>query len=148
MKLVENEAEWEFVKSLRLCVFVEEQGGPEIEEFDEYDSSATHAAAVAGVDGIIGTGRLYLNEIGEAQIGRMAVEREYRRRGVGGLILRWLEDQAIEQGVEKVLVHAQTYVWSFYDLRGYVVDGEPFDEVGIEHIRMTKVLGQTGSALE
>ena len=36
------------------------------------------------------------------------------------------------------MVHAQAYVQSFYEDRGYAAEGDPFDEVGIEHIRMVK----------
>ena len=61
-------------------------------------------------------------------------------RGIGGLILSFLEDQARLGGAGQVELHAQTYVRSFYERHGYAAVGEPFFEVDIEHVRMTRRL--------
>jgi predicted GNAT family N-acyltransferase len=37
-------------------------------------------------------------------------------------------------------LHAQRSAEGFYKRQGFVVDGEPFDEVGIAHIEMRKVM--------
>lgn len=140
VKLVETQAESESIKDLRVQVFVREQGVPLSEEFDEHEESAVHAVAL--IEGrIVGTGRMYELPSGETQIGRMAVEPRHRRDGIGGLVLAFLEAQAGQRGVREVILHAQTYVQSFYERHGYVVDGEPFMEVDIEHVRMVKRLG-------
>lgn len=139
VKLAETQAESEAIKDLRVQVFVQEQGVPFSEEFDEHDESAVHAVAL--IEGrVVGTGRMYELPSGETQIGRMAVEPRYRRDGIGGLLLAFLEEQARQRGVREVMLHAQTYVQSFYERHGYVVDGEPFMEVDIEHVRMVKHL--------
>ncbi|MCI0440463.1 MAG: GNAT family N-acetyltransferase [Chloroflexi bacterium] len=139
VKQVETPAEWEAVKELRVRVFVHEQGCPLDEEFDEYDAAAIHAVAL--FDGrVVGTGRVYRNGAGETQIGRMAVEKSLRRGGVGGKLLSFLEEQARLMGVREVMLHAQTYVQSFYARHGYVAQGKPFDEAGIQHVRMAKRL--------
>ena len=139
VKLTETQEESEAIKGLRVQVFVREQGAPLDEEFDEHDESAVHAVAL--VEGrVVGTGRMYELPSGETQIGRMAVEPRYRRDGIGGLMLAFLEEQARQLGVRDVMLHAQTYVQSFYEQHGYVVDGKPFMEVDIEHVRMVKRL--------
>jgi predicted GNAT family N-acyltransferase len=139
IKLVETPEEMDAVKALRVQVFVHEQKVPLDEEFDEYDGKAIHAIAM--LDGrVVGTGRLYRNSSGETQIGRMAVDMGHRRRGIGGLILAFLEEQARRNGVDRVMLHAQTYVRSFYERHGYVAEGGPFMEVEIEHVRMVKRL--------
>ena len=139
VRLVETIQDMEAVLALRIEVFVREQGVPLEQEFDEYDGLAAHAVALE--DGrVIGTGRLYGLASGEAQIGRMAVESTLRRQGIGERILGFLEDRARRSGVAQAVVHAQTYVRPFYDRRGYIVDGQPFMEVDIEHIRMVKHL--------
>ena len=120
-------------------VFVDEQGVPPEEELDEYDNSADHAAALLS-GRVVGTGRLYLLPSGVAQIGRMAVESTHRREGIGSLILSFLEERARLNEDATVIVHAQTYVQTFYERHGYVVVGEPFMEAGIEHRRMIKYL--------
>ena len=96
VRLVESEADMESAVGIRFRVFVDEQSVPPEIELDEYDALATHAIAL--LDGVaIGTGRAIV-EGDSARIGRMAVDREHRRSGVGGLLLRFLEDEAREQG--------------------------------------------------
>ena len=136
VKLVETEADMEAAVGVRFRVFVGEQSIPPEEELDEYDAQATHAIALE--DGqAIGTGRVVIRG-GVARIGRMAVDLPHRRRGVGGLILRFLEDEAKAQGATEYVLHAQEYVKSFYAAHGYTERGEPFLEVDIPHVEMRK----------
>ena len=139
VRLAETPEEVEAAKALRIRVFVGEQGVPLEEETDELDTLAIHAIAL--VDGVVvGTGRMYGASTGTAHVGRMAVDAARRRRGIGGLILSFLEDQARLDGAGEVELHAQTYVRSFYERHGYAAVGKPFFEVDIEHVRMTKRL--------
>jgi ElaA protein len=39
-----------------------------------------------------------------------------------------------------VRLHAQTAALGLYQQAGYIADGEPFDEEGIEHLAMEKRL--------
>ncbi len=145
---VRTHADWQVVKALRLAVFVEEQGLPAEVEFDAYDASATHAAAIDSRGDVVGTGRLYRDAAGEARIGRMAVRRGLRRCGIGAAVLEWLEAKAVEQGKREVVVHAQAYLERFYARRGYIVDGSPFEEDGLQHLRMTKPLANSSQTSE
>jgi predicted GNAT family N-acyltransferase len=140
VKLVETPEEWKAVRRLRERVFVREQGTTLAEEFDEHDAGAVHAAAVAG-GAVVGTGRMYTLPSGETRIGRMAVDQTMRREGIGGLVLAFLEERAALGGAASVTLHAQTYVRAFYERHGYSTCGEPFMEVGIEHVKMVKRLG-------
>jgi predicted GNAT family N-acyltransferase len=139
VKRVESEAEMEAAIGVRFRVFVSEQAVPPEEELDEADATATHAIALSGVE-TIGTGRLLHQDDTTAVIGRMAVDLEYRRRGVGGQILLYLEEEARSQGYRSSVLHAQEYVKSFYASHGYVEHGEVFMEVGIPHVEMRKGL--------
>jgi predicted GNAT family N-acyltransferase len=139
VKRVESEAEMEAAIGVRFRVFVSEQAVPPEEELDEADATATHAIALSGVE-TIGTGRLLHQDDTTAVIGRMAVDLEYRRRGVGGQILLYLEEEARSQGYRSSVLHAQEYVKSFYASHGYVEHGEVFLEVNIPHIEMRKRL--------
>ena len=125
--------------ALRLEVFVREQGVPEELELDALDDAAIHAVALHGTE-VVGTGRLVPSPDGEAQIGRMAVRAVFRRRGIGDRVLRLLEEEAKGLGVQRVLLHAQSYVKEFYRGRGYLEEGAPFSEAGIEHVLMRKPL--------
>ena len=136
VKLVETEADMEAAVGIRFRVFVDEQSVPPEIELDEYDVVAAHALAL--LDGVaIATGRAIVED-GSARIGRMAVDREHRRSGVGGLVLRFLEDEAREQGAEEFVLHAQDYVKEFYARHGYEEHGDTFMEAGILHVEMRK----------
>ncbi len=136
LKLVETEADMEAAVGVRFRVFVDEQSVPPEIELDEYDAVAAHAIAL--LDGAaIGAGRMYLED-GAARIGRMAVDQPHRRRGVGGLLLRFLEDEARQQGATEFVLHAQEYVKNFYAAHGYTEHGDTFTEAGILHVEMRK----------
>ena len=136
VKLVETEEDMEGAVGVRFRVFVDEQSIPPEEELDEYDAVATHALAMENGQAI-GTGRMVITD-GVARIGRMAVDRPHRRRGTGGLLLRFLEAEAKSQGATEYVLHAQEYVKSFYAAHGYTEHGEPFLEVDIPHVEMRK----------
>ena len=134
---MESEAEMEAALAVRMRVFVAEQSVPAEEELDDEDATATHA--IARHNGlVIGTGRLLIREAGTCQIGRMAVDQPWRRRGVGGQLLLYLEQEAHNQGMNQAMLHAQEYVKSFYASHGYLERGEVFLEAGIPHIEMRK----------
>ena len=138
VKLVETEEEMEGALNVRFRVFVAEQQVPMDEELDEFDSIATHAIILHQKE-IVATGRVvYGNEDSAARIGRMAVDVEWRRKGLGGLLLQFLEKEAAAQGVNTYILNAQEYVKDFYASHGYVERGETFLEANILHILMRK----------
>ena len=139
VKLVETERDLEAAIAIRFRVFVAEQAIPAEEELDEADATATHAIAL-NQHRVVGTGRLLRQDEDTAIIGRMAVDREWRRKGVGGLILEHLEALARSQGMTRSVLHAQEYVKGFYASHGYAEHGHVFLEVEIPHIEMRKTL--------
>ena len=142
VKVVENAAELEGAIAVRMRVFVGEQGIPADVEMDAADTApdTVHAAALHQ-GAIIGTGRLLPDVDGKGpHIGRMAVAREWRRSGVGGIVLTFLEQQARAQGLTQITLHAQEYVKAFYAGHGYREVGEMFLEVDIPHREMVKEL--------
>ena len=152
VKLVETEAELAGAINVRMRVFVSEQSIPAEVELDEADATATHAVALHQGE-VVGTGRLVVDagevaagEVGDSEpapagrIGRMAVDQPWRRQGVGGQILRFLEGEARRQGLPQCVLHAQEYVKDFYAGEGYQERGEVFLEVDIPHIEMWKEL--------
>ncbi len=132
--------------AIRTLVFVEEQGVPAELELDELDATAIHVVAETDAETavhqggrVVGTGRLVV-EGGDAQIGRIAVLPEWRRRGVAGLVIATLEHEAAGLGYATVALHAQRYIQPLYDMHGYRVTGPPFIEAGIDHVPMMKRL--------
>jgi len=122
--------------AIRREVFVVEQHVPEAEEWDGLDASSVHVLAVSAEGQTIGTGRL----LPDGRIGRMAVLKSWRRRGVGGALLRELIGMACASGFTETRLHAQTHARAFYSRYGYVPVGEEFMEAGIPHIEMRLTL--------
>ena len=124
-------------RPLRYAVFVTEQKVPVELEWDEWDERSVHA--IARIDGKpVGTGRLLpVSADGVVKIGRMAVSRELRGRGVGGAILASLVERARQVGARTALLHAQTEAAGFYRKAGFTAQGATFFEAGIPHVEMT-----------
>lgn len=121
---------------LRFAIFVGEQNVPAGIELDDMDAKCMHAVAF-DVDGKpIGTGRL----LPDGHIGRMAVVKEWRRRGVGAEILTALIGEARKRGQKEVIVSAQLQAAEFYREHGFVADGKVYPEAGILHQKMVKKL--------
>lgn len=125
---------------VRTAVFVQEQGIGAEDEWDAMDAQSLHAVLVNGLGQTVATGRLLPSEHGQAKIGRMAVLRVLRGTGQGGRILQALCEQALARGDTEVFLHAQRSSQGFYNKLGFSVVGEPFMEVGIAHVSMSKRL--------
>ena len=121
---------------LRFAIFVGEQNVPSGIELDDMDAQCLHAVAFDVDDKPIGTGRL----LPDGHIGRMAVVKEWRRRGVGAEILEALVAEARKRGHAEVLVSAQLQAAEFYRELGFVAEGKVYPEAGILHQNMRKKL--------
>jgi predicted GNAT family N-acyltransferase len=124
--------------SVRIAVFVDEQGIARDDEIDEYDDTAVHCVGYAGGTPVA-AGRLVLMD-GYGKIGRMAVLKEHRGRGFGALVLAALEREGAARGASLFKLSAQLTARGFYDRAGYAPVGDVYDEVGIPHIAMEKRL--------
>ncbi len=127
-------------QTVRTDVFVNEQGIKAEDEWDAADATAVHAVLSNRYGVPLGTARLLQPETQVAQIGRMAVTRLMRGSGFGRALVDALMQVAKERGDKEVRLHAQRSAEGFYKRQGFVVHGEPFDEVGIAHIEMRKRL--------
>lgn len=141
---VANEAELIQALAIREVVFIEEQHVPEGIERDDEDARAYHLLAVRGGHAI-GTGRLVKLREGPpgekgrwGKVGRMAVLQAERKGGVGSKILTALETEARREGLDGIILHAQSAAKSFYEKHGYAPAGPEFEEAGMPHLKMIK----------
>jgi len=128
---------------VRTEVFVQEQGIDAKDEWDAADAGAVHAVITNRFGHALATARLLEKSQGIAQIGRMAVLRVMRGSGLGRQLLLALVAIAQARGDKEVRLHAQCSAQAFYAGEGFEPVGQPFDEVGIAHIEMRKVLVNT-----
>lgn len=110
------------------------------EEFDEHDAPDTRYIVVTDDVLPIATARMYPLEDGGMMIGRVVVLPEYRRQGVGTMVVRECEAWARELGCRKTVLESRDNKVAFYRQMGYVVRGEPVDGDTFRCIRMEKEL--------
>lgn len=127
-------ADFEALRHVRETVFVAEQQVPLEEEWDEIDPQCQHVLARDADNRPIGTGRL----TPQHKIGRMAVLKEWRGRGVGDALLLALIDAARARGWTEVGLNAQVQAMAFYARHGFEPVGPRFMEAGIEHQAMRR----------
>jgi predicted GNAT family N-acyltransferase len=132
--------EWSMMQAaaqaVRTTVFVHEQGIAPEDEWDAADATALHAV-LFDLDGQpLGNARLLQPSAGLAKVGRMAVLKEARGQGYGARLLKALLREARRRSNKEVRLSAQRTAEKFYAAHGFVVLGEPFDEVGIAHVEM------------
>ena len=124
------------LQGIREVVFVQEQQVPAEMERDALDPQCVHVIARTADGMAIGTGRLTPDH----RIGRMAVLRDWRGKGVGDAMLLALIGQARERGWREVALNAQASAITFYARHGFLPHGERFMEAGIEHLAMRRLL--------
>jgi YbgC/YbaW family acyl-CoA thioester hydrolase len=130
--------------SLREEVFVNEQGFALEIEKDAFDATSVHAVAYNRLGKPLGTGRLLPSEtvhgLVSSKIGRMAVHRVMRGSKLGREIMNTLMAAAKSRGDVEIVLHAQCNATNFYLKQGFTQRGLPFDEEGMQHIEMFKLL--------
>lgn len=128
----------------RQSIFVVEQSSP-YPDLDGLDQDAWHL--LLQVDGEL-AGYLRLMQM-PVRIGRIAVARHLRRRGLG----RRLIDEALRFCSERypaqdIVLAAQLNLVAFYNNFGFAVTSEPYDDFGVLHVdmRMRRIAGSVGTA--
>lgn len=125
--------------ALRRAVFIEEQGIAPADEWDDLDEGAVHLLAWHGARPV-GTARL-LVEGETGKIGRVCVLACARGSGLGaGLIRAGVEALRARPGITQVRLGAQCHAIGFYEKLGFAVCGPVYDDAGIPHQDMVRVL--------
>jgi predicted GNAT family N-acyltransferase len=112
---------------------------PEI-ELDRDDQQACHLLALQGGKAVA-TARIVIRRT-SAKIGRMAVLKRYRKKGIGTKLLKRAIRTARARGAQRVYLHAQVSAITFYEATGFRCAGPVFDEAGIPH--RTMILPRSG----
>lgn len=168
VRRAETEAQREEALEVRYAVFVEEQGVPENIEIDGKDDEAIHFVGYATAESThesgesddgdsnpqldrddqqdhdtgkpVAAGRLRGADDDVGKVERIAVLESHRGEGFGRAIMNELEATARGRGLSKLLLHAQIPVEEFYHALGYETTSTVFEEAGIEHVEMEKLL--------
>jgi predicted GNAT family N-acyltransferase len=124
------------LRILRELVFIHEQNVPPKLEWDGKDEACVHLLARDEKGRAIGTARM----THDGHIGRMAVLRTWRRRGIGSAMLSALITIARARQLPRVRLDAQTHAVNFYRCHNFVPQDKTFLDAGILHQHMTRQL--------
>ncbi|OLO35894.1 GNAT family N-acetyltransferase [Alkalihalophilus pseudofirmus] len=134
--VVENKEQLKDAYSVRTTVFVEEQKVPEEEEIDQFEEDAIHFV-VYDDSKPIGAGRLRVVD-GYGKVERICILNEYRKKGIGKLLMDKIESVGQSEGLTKFKLNAQIQAEPFYKSLGYETVSGEFLDAGIPHVTMTK----------
>jgi ElaA protein len=123
------------ILALRQEILVVEQRSP-YADLDFADQTASHLLAKMGTD-LVAYARCN-SPFGEAvfaSFGRVVVARQHRGKGLGKELVRRILARLGEESCD-IVIGAQLHLEKFYSHFGFVRDSEPYDDVGVPHLRM------------
>ncbi|EQC41810.1 hypothetical protein SDRG_00669 [Saprolegnia diclina VS20] len=103
------------------------------------EGSDIHVGLVDG-DALLATAMLRPDVDGVAWMKQVAVQPSMHGKGLGRVLIEALETIARQKSFSHIKLHSRATAVPFYKKLGYTTFGEPFDEVGIPHEAMEKVL--------
>lgn len=110
------------------------------QEFDEHDGPDTKYIVIIDNDFPIATARMCPLDEKSMMIDRVVVLPEYRRQGIGTMVVSECEVWAEELGYSKAVVESRDNKVAFYEQMLYEVCGEAMDGDTFRCIRMEKDL--------
>ena len=126
-------------EKIRRQVFIQEQSILEQDEWDALDAVSLHFVVYdrhlendLKINQAIATARLLENN----SIGRVAVLKSYRSKGVGRLIMQQIIEHARTEKRQFLKLSSQLHAIAFYESFGFQVKGVGYLDCGIPHIDM------------
>ena len=138
LKLNFEDTNFSIIRDIRKNVFSNELGISESELFDENDEICDHFILFDG-ENSIGSIRV-LSKEKNIKLERMAILSEFRSKNYGRCAILQLIEYYQTQEYAKMILDSICSVRDFYKKCGFVEEGEIFQRVGIDHIRMSFTL--------
>lgn len=135
--VVDWQQEQQRLSAIRETVFIQEQSVPKELEWDGLDETALHLLATTDNSEPIATARL----LPDGHIGRVAVIKSWRNRGLGTAMTQELIKQAKLLGYKQLELASQIQAIPFYQRLGFESYGDEFMDAGIPHKNMRKTIG-------
>lgn len=136
----ETNEEFEKYYDLRWRILRKPWGQPKGSEMDELEKKSFHIMVLEG-DRVVGVGRGHFNTSSQYQIRYMAVDEDWRLKGVGTMILGRLLEHAAKDGARQIVLNAREDSVKFYAKRGFKIVKKAHTLFGcIKHFKMIKEL--------
>ena len=144
IKILESKEELDLGFALRIKVFVEEQKVPVELELDEKDNSEnTVHIGYFNDNKLIGVARIIDLNRDVVHIGRVAIDKNYRGKGIGRELIIGCENIAKQILKKEVIIELSSQIQAekFYESLGYNrVNDTIYLDAGIEHVDMRKTI--------
>ena len=135
LKLNFNDEDFSHIRNIRKSVFNTELGISESELFDKNDETCDHFLIFNG-EKIVGSVRIRSIE-NTIKLERMAILKEFRTKNYGKNCLLQIKEYYSTKNFSRMILDSIYSVSGFYKKCGFIEEGDIFQRVGIDHIRMS-----------
>jgi len=135
LKLNFNDNDYSIIREIRKNVFTNELGISESELFDEQDKTCDHFLLFNGQK-TIGSLRIVVIDQ-KIKLERMAILKEFRTKNYGRNSILQIMEYYSSLGFSQIFLDSIYSVKEFYKKCGFIENGDIFQRVGIDHIRMS-----------
>ncbi|WP_423190199.1 GNAT family N-acetyltransferase [Alkalibacterium sp. f15] len=125
---------------IRMQVFVMERDIPLKVEFDSEDHDEMIYVVIYDGEKPVATGRHKQIDSDTIRPGRVAVLKEYRKKGLGELVVKELEALGKKQGCTTSVIHGELSAAGFYEKLGYTRESDIYYEDGVPCVTLKKSL--------
>ena len=141
IKIPSTSTEWEKYYNLRFTILREPWGQLKGSEVLDDEDQADHVMVVDDeTTEIVGVARMQTNSPTQGQVRCVAVSPLVRGKGIGKLLMRYLENLAQQKGFTEIVLDARENAVKFYVSIGYEILEESYLLFGeIQHWKMRKV---------
>lgn len=120
---------------LRYKVLREPWGLPRGSEKDDYEPISQHFMVEDDkTREIVGCAKLFEKETGVAWLSHLSVAVPYQKKGVGKMLLAYMEDLAIKEGYKKIGCLSRLNTTVYFEKAGYKVSGLPSHYFGTTQV--------------
>jgi N-acetylglutamate synthase-like GNAT family acetyltransferase len=97
--------------------------------------------AIGESEKVLGVARMHESAVRQGQVRCVAVATDQQGKGIGKLIMSYLEKVAMEKGWQEIILEARENAVPFYESIGYSIIEKSYLLFGeIQHYRMKKAL--------
>jgi predicted GNAT family N-acyltransferase len=135
LKLDYTDNDFKIIRNIRKKVFTEEIGISESKLFDENDPICDHFLIFDGKD-VVGSLRIILAKK-TIKLERMAILKNHRTKNYGKNCISQILEYYSTRDYSQIILDSIYSVKGFYKKCNFIEEGEIFQRVGIDHIRMS-----------
>lgn len=141
-RIPQTAQEWQQYYHLRYTVLREPWGQLKGSEVLQDEDQADHVMVIDDeTHEILGVARMQTNTLTQGQVRCVAVTPHVQGKGVGKLLMKYLEELAHQKGIKEIVLDARENAVKFYLSIGYEIFEESYLLFGvIQHWKMRKTL--------